>query len=95
MRTERTADLDPDSDLERTERIKALKSAKDLPDEDVQKTLEATELEHRRRMKSLEEEMKEEIAAKKARKEEAKGALGKQMDKIKEEKKKVLDKVRQ
>ena len=45
-------------------------------------------------MKGLEEDLKEEVAVRKAKKEEAKGTLGKQMDLIKEEKKKVLDKVR-
>lgn len=80
--------------MERAERIRELKRAKDLPVEDIEKTLEARELEHRKRMKSLEDDLKEEVAVRKAKKEEAKGALGKQMDLIKEEKKKVLDKVR-
>lgn len=88
------SDLDLDPDAERADRLQALKSAKDLSPEDVEKTLETRELEHRKRMKGLEEELKEEAALKKSKKEEAKGALGKQMDLIKEEKKKVLDKVR-
>jgi len=62
--------------------------------EDIEKTLEARELEHRKRMKGLEEDLKEEVDRRKVKKDEAKGTLGKQMDLIKEEKKKVLDKVR-
>ena len=88
-------DLDVlDEDAERAERVRELKRGKDLAPEEIEKALESRELEHRKRMKSLEEDLKEEVAVRKAKKEEAKGALGKQMDLIKEEKKKVLDKVR-
>jgi hypothetical protein len=76
------------------ERLRELKRGKDLEPEEIEKTLEARELEHRKRMKTLEEDLKEETERRKVKKDEAKGTLGKQMDLIKEEKKKVLNKVR-